>query len=115
MNPNYPAAEGNLTLDDFAQYNAERLSKFHFTPKMNPRLRCIKEEEHRFMQISVVSIDSDSPKNKQVSIKIWLHYRWIEENKDDEAMSENSEVHSENFNESELTEFWQSREGTIIS
>ena len=64
LNPNQQILEGNLTLDDILQLNADKISKFHFTPKMNPRLRCIKEEENRFKQVSIISVDSDSPKNK---------------------------------------------------
>lgn len=40
--------ENRYTLDDILQLNAEMLSKLNFAPKMNPRLKVIKEEEMKY-------------------------------------------------------------------
>lgn len=52
MESHHDPNEEKYSLDDFMQFNAEKMLKFNFTPKVNPRLKVIKEEEQKYTPAS---------------------------------------------------------------
>jgi hypothetical protein len=48
----------NSGLDEFFSQNADKLQKLNFTPKLNPRLKVIREEEKKFEWLNTKELPS---------------------------------------------------------